>query len=843
MKRKKIIRYGLYTLFLFLTVTPTFFSCEDPYELDDKEPDWLGASIYNYLESSGEYSYYLKLIHSVSDAGMDYAEVLSKTGSKTLFVAKDEAFERFFQSNQYGIRSFDEMSDAQKRAILFASMLDDAYLLEMLSSTPGGGGVPPARGQAMRRVTSWQILDSIPIEKGDYLPQNVYWERFKENGIHVLRDNTRWTMVHFMQAYLTSKNITDEDITYITGIQRQKYDAHIFGIKVIGKDVTCKNGYVHVLEDVLFPPSNMAQYIRDNKETSLFNHFLERYCAPYPDIPNTLEYRRTNPNFTDTIFYKRFFTTDFPNDPQGRKKEGTLTFDPGINAYSAGGSMATDMAAMFVPNNAALDEYFNNGAGKFLKERFGEWDSIPDNVLSVLVSNHLRPSFNTSVPSRFAALQDKMGTPIGIKPADIQYAQVCPNGVVYVTDNVYAPTEYISVVAPVLIGANTKIFNWAIKNQQFDLYLLSMVNRFTFLVPTDEEFNNYLNPVSVAKPIQERWKFTYDTRTANVRVTVYDANTGDSIRALTASTTVGDNSNEVNNAINDIMDNHIIVGDLVPGKRFYSTKGGATLWIDPESGNLPLMQGGGNIEQGTGYVYPSIVYPMQNGNTFLLNSIMQMPTRSVYDILQNEEQFSKFFELCQGSTTVEITEGGKTTVYGGNIFYKDKSFAGIDLNVEFFNTFHYTVYVPTNEAIDAELASGRIKTWDDINAQDDEGLYINTLQERAAETAKLYAFLRYHFQDNSVYISGEPIDRSFETATLNPEIEKFYKIAVQGDGNSLTLTTAAGETAHVLKGDNKYNIMARDYKFNNADPTRANRIETSSFAVIHQVDKVLNYKN
>ena len=73
-------------------------------------PSWLGESIYKELQQSsqleGTFNTYCKLIDD-----MGYTEVLSKTGSKTIFPANDEAFERFFAcgNNKLGVSIYDEL--------------------------------------------------------------------------------------------------------------------------------------------------------------------------------------------------------------------------------------------------------------------------------------------------------------------------------------------------------------------------------------------------------------------------------------------------------------------------------------------------------------------------------------------------------------------------------------------------------------------------------------------------------------------------------------------------------------------------------------------------------------
>ena len=77
-------------------------ACKDEFLLDDKKPDWLNASIYESLEKSGNFTMYLRLLadKDVNPANArPLTEELSKTGSKTVFVADDAAWKAFFEKN------------------------------------------------------------------------------------------------------------------------------------------------------------------------------------------------------------------------------------------------------------------------------------------------------------------------------------------------------------------------------------------------------------------------------------------------------------------------------------------------------------------------------------------------------------------------------------------------------------------------------------------------------------------------------------------------------------------------------------------------------------------------
>jgi len=833
--KQNVMKKIYFYVFLFFWTSLFFVACQDNYIYNDKEPEYLGASIYDYLEQNGNFKYYLQIVNSVQDAGTNYAEVLKKTGTKTVFVADDKAYDAFFANNPYGIKKFEDFTVAQKRAILFSGMLDDAYLMEMLASTPGAGSDnPPNKGQALRRYTSWQVLDNVQYETGDEMPNTPSWAPYKDQGIYILSDNSRWTMVHFIDAEMRTQGITPEDFTYLSktpenpgGSQWNTNDAYIFSSKIIQKDIICKNGYINVLDKFQLPPDNMGEYIRKSSDTRLFSHFLERYCAPYFDMTNTLNYRKINSDFLDkNLYVKRFFTAsnqyypDANGNPDPTKKVATLLkFDPLNNMATS--SIVSDMAAIFVPTDEAFNQYFSDtGSGKILKERYGTWDNVPDDVMSVLLNNHFWNSFLLTTPSRFSTIENQMGISLGIKKEDVIYTTICSNGAIYHVNKVYPPSDYASVIAPVIFGVNTKIMYWAIKNLRFDLYLLSLENKFSFVVPTDDVFNNYVYPVSIGKRSPERWKFYY-TSSNTVQATRYDVN-GDSIGVVT-------NTNLISNALNDIVDNNIIVGDIEDGKTYYQTKGGATMKVTG-SGIGMTLDCGGNSEQNEKVSVASI-YNQENGKTYLTDKIVQTPTQSVFSTLQAHSEFSEFFSLCNSVYPITVDK----VVYGGSIFVNFSQAAGITPNVSFFNTYNYTVYVPTNAALDQAYRQGRYKTPEEIS--------LLPLEEQGPAMQELYEFLRYHFQDNSIYIGGNSYSNAwFETATMNTNTEKFRRLYVTNSSNSMSVRGENGATANVVTGGGLYNLMARDYLFDSSSIANAAGIVTSSFAVVHQIDAVLDFK-
>jgi len=859
-------------LIIGLLIGNIMFSSCDVYQYDNKEPDWLGASIYDYMKADGHFTNYVKLVDD-----LNYSEVLGKTGSKTLFVANDSSFNVFYKSNPWGVKDYTQLSLAQKKLILNFGMINNAYLTDMLSNYFNGSLKEAA---AFRRETAVSVLDSLPFETGNKLPTSAYWDNYRIKGIHLLKDNTPWTLVCMTPKFLAQAQITDADFKSISGIERSGNDVDVFSSKVIKRDITCKNGYLNVLDNVLIPPVNMAEYVSTNTNTKTFSKLMDRFCVPVYDGMSTIQYRQNHPEFSDSIFVKCYFATygGTTTDPIAKKSltsDMLLPFDPGWNSYTrttSGYSLESDMAAMFVPNDEAMKNYFEVGDGTILKDRFQTWDNVPTDILPLFLKRHMRTSFIESVPSRFSTMVDADNSDMRVSPDDIAKSYIGTNGVVYETKKVYAPVDYASVYGPVLLSANdaspdnkTKIFKWAILQNDFRLYLNSIESDasratgtkfiYSFFVPTDEYFKNYVEPIAIGKNIPGALKFWYNSTTSAVNATIYkyDKTTNtllDSVGVITPSSVLSPYSDFLVNRLLDILNSHVVVGNVESGKDYYLTKGNVALKVRGSGLDLKVA-GDENLKRGE-EVNVNKVYNQTNGTTYFIDKPIQAPLQSVYQVLSETPEFSSFFSLLTGNFPA-----------ANQIFVKKTNYYGIDYNVKFFNTFNYTVYVPTNKAIDDAIQAGVISPWE-TTTSGIVGINQMIAADQTVAIQKLERFIRYHFQDNSVFSDNQSYSSKYQSATMKLDDKptyfstfknKYYQIRVDNNAGNITLTTDNNTTAHVISTPGLYNIMTRDYVFNktpsafkdidgtgSGDSYSASLITTSSTAVIHQIDNVLTFQ-
>ena len=963
---KRLCKFGRNALgaLLALSVCGATYSCKDDYKLDDETPSWLGSSIYEYLAEQGNYTNFVRLI---DDLG--YKEVLARTGSKTLFVADDAAFQTFYQTNAWGARSYDQLTQPQKKLLLNTAMINNAYLLEMMSSKEAGGGTNdlPQKGLCLRRETAADITDSIPHLYAGDLPVNYnedgkeihYWDRFQQKGIYLVLDGTTPMITHFLTAQMANNDITTADFQILTGQTRSENDAHVYGSKVLEQDITCQNGYINRLERVLVNPQNMAEVLRTNGKTNIFSHLMDRFSVPIYSATLTQRAKDLYGEDIDSVFQKRYFAirsqgnntlySDAGTDPKGNPGGNTvfdnasnkpLPFDPGWNTYQSDSktSKEQDMAVIFSPNDTKLMEYFFSGGGlPLIKAYAPEYidritpqtadldlvyhaiDKIPRDRIRALLNNLMKESFNGSVPSKFETIKNSAQDAMFNKNYDfhrdnIDTVLLANNGIIYVMDEVTTPAEYAAVSAPALIETDKRIFNYAIESAalggiptNYSAYLLAMSSRFSFFAPKDDDFW-YIDPLSFYNPTKSgtrltarAFHFTWDEKTNTPNAEgynyIYDLATGEGIIDKTGTAT-NITTTVYGNRLKDMLETHTIIHEdnsertgidetqtgVECSQHYFVSKNGAVIYVKDaanraQEGNPMTILGGWSLGDNT---LPTDDEPLQNvtvtafadqseqtngygnGFAYTIDRPIQPTIESVFSALYNNPEFLMFFELCQTDAEVlqeigitSTSERNKFNIFenGGGLPCYDRQTGDLvsnATNVRFFNNYRYTIYVPTNEAILDAFERG-LPTWQDlrdileldIEPEDRQELTKEELDARnervKAMATVIVNFVKYHFQDNSVFADVPAIrTTAYETGTMNSETQTYHKLTVSSTGGgTLSVKDNAGHTRNITSDKN---IVVRDYITAKQTGTDRNTITSSSSAVLHGIDGVLDYK-
>jgi hypothetical protein len=870
------------------------------------QPEWLGNSIYERLEEGievdGQTKTFKTTLRLIDD--LKYKETLSKTGSKTLFVASDDAYQAWFNSNNiFGVRSYEDLSEGQKKQLFNGTMINNAYLIELMSNIPAkSDNTLPESGMCMRRETAASSLDNIPVLNVEDFPINKAiaddpvnraWGSVRNQGknIHIMKDETSAPMIHFLPQFMEKNNITDNDLYVISNHASESVqDSWVNGRKVISNEQTCKNGYIYVVDGVIESTPNMAEIINTNSNTTQWAKLLNRFSVPVAmDKASQEEFWRLHPEYanTDSLYTLSYLNYSGNHElytPTGRRDDvlnasGLLKFDPGWNQYMADNTtiiMQNDAATMLVPNNKALAEWFDSGSGKVLKDKFGSWDNIPYETLVKLLNVNMQESFVASVPSKFPSILDDSQRSMGITIADIDSCIMGCNGVVYITNKVFAPSEYSSVMFPALIQSTSDysvIYHALSSNytptyvtnngaaKDFTPYLTAMDSKFSLIIPFNSEswlkfaagdikFLSFIDPCSYGLPQQYLLVFYYYKEQINCAAyPVIMAPDGS--WELTSGTVYGLTADIAVNRLYDYLDNSILLEDITPDKTMYKTKAGSVIKAFKE-GNDMYFQGGLQLHTGEKIKASSkYIYDMGsggNGTTYGVNNeedleygrvhIPMTSAKSVYEILKEDKDKGGdhlFYDLIYGDESGKGLFGTKDGKYYCLNPAENK-------NLTVFDNYNYTIYVPTDAAIKQMIDNGYLPTWDDYNNSESE-------DEKAVIADRIHSFVRYHIQDNSVYIGGDKVSNfQYESGKLNPKNNRFYSIYVTQDGNSLTVKDQLGRTytANVAAS----NKCSREYWIEWGSGVKLDNLSLNSFkcniaassnAVLHKINGVLLY--
>ncbi len=989
-----------------LALGGSFSACQDEYTLDDAKPVWLNSSIYETLESDGSYTNYLRLIADPDvNAGesdeSSLVQILSKTGSKTVFAANDQAWQNFFEANKklpkanpwHYAQSYEQLSKNQKKLLLHTSMLNNAITMESLSSN---SGETPTPGMYLRRYTDVEVVDTITKIAVTDLPKSYWtedkqateeglaqrevdqWSRIRNGGllgydsIYMVMDSSLTMMIHFTNEYMAKKQITDEDFRVIMGRERITSDVHIYDALLDSADIVCENGYINMTEKPLVPLTNMAEAIRTSGKTNIYSHILDRFSVPFQNKTVARLYSKLNPDFleTDTMYTKRYYskrsygstnTTDvaLTNDERGNlfaNGEAILKFDPGWNEYfPSGESPETDMGAMFVPNDAQMIEYFNNGGGKTLLEEYtkdnhiGQYnvndletlfmdiDQIPLSIFYSIINHGMFDSFVASVPSKMlkqreTTTQEQIFTEPDTKlvkeGGNIDTVLVTCNGALYIMNNVFTPSDFNCVATPAFIRSTNKIMRWAvysdatlsspIMNVNYYAYLKAMQSRFSFFMPNDEAMQYYYDPMSFTSRYPRVMRFLYTSgnfpfatkSSKGVSVLAnFDVTTGTIGRDLSTQTT---NQQEVVNRMRQLLEHNTIVHENginainTEEDEYYLSKNGMGIKVTRGQNGEGVIkaQGGFQLEnerEGLAHNHPGILYcnvlekgEYKNGCTFTLDAPLIPAARSVFSVISNIKRGQKgepqeyndetviasnpyyeFFRLCNEANwdlivksglvdendkkyDVSTSQGQTALTKAVNKYMTFIDNNAVDYNIQFFDNFNYSVFIPTNEAIREAVANG-LPTWESIEEDFNNSLDPATEQLKSAadslriryKITYLTNFIRTHFADNTVFADKSDMNAEMFTSSFNNETGLFVKSFIQREGGMLKVkdNTASGQwiTTKYTTDDGRdvKNIMTCDRECNSKvkDQSMNNKTtDATSYAVIHLINGVLNHE-
>lgn len=813
-----------------------------------------------------------------------------------VFPANDDAFARFFAggNNVFGKSSYDKLTYEEKSRLFWGAVVKNYE--------DSNGDV------FLNTLDSWYYHREF-VTKDKWPVSDYFAAKNYRKDMCLVYDNTSMSYTKFTGDGKLTTVGDDSDFSIITGRKYEPNMAVVNNTQVLTNPATgekaamqCSNGEIFQIENVNVNLDNMAQVLRSSENMKHVSRMLDYFAVPYyffkEEEDSVFAVRYLSKYSQNKVFNSPVLKTVIPNSC-------LLTFDPGWNDFKPSISELSGKAAMLVPTDKALEDYFSND-GAYILKTFGapgiscapadlhntldqHLDAMYRNnpeLITSLLNNMMFPDLSKAVPSKFAKLMDQNNNFLNASKADLhkgangEYAvHVANNGVIYEMDKVYAPEIYGSVLGPVSLSPDTKIMGTMLMDHSETVgypatfgadmyyYLTAVQSKFALLVPTDNDDFYYIDPAS---------KFDYDgmkalkfVKTDNpncrlgicVQVYMYDR-WSNTISDYPLTGIVPIETGYFNTQIQELMNSHTIVLDNMNGlggNHYYKTKNGAAIYVPDATAS--------NVNSSTIQVNPDVmnstvtgVQSLKNGTIYQMDRPVQPVVKSVFDVLSEHYAYEDFLTFLEGFSECEDALYAADILsyqmdrYEMQAVKKQWAVFGDNNEMTLLNAYNYTIYAPKNMM---EAYRNGLPTWSEVrslveeinstyNAQDE----ITMKRQLKEKLTKMRDFVRYHVQEGSVFVDTTVPSEQFPTVK-GDQLGIPQSLSWVKNGSSVAVKDEVKSGRSFTPTIVDANMMAREVAVSEERSGRDvegrtfmyKNIVSSSFVVIHGIDKPLCYNS
>ncbi len=853
-------------------------------------------------EYLSENPHYRTAHHLFEDCGLMHYPLDNEDASVTLILADDEAFNRFFAANPWNVTSYEALSDWQKRQLVAGMLIEHPLPSDSLLYLPGNKirtnirtGISDKYSPAvfsLRRPTTTELTAAYPT--ADSLQTRHIW----------LSEYNRTRLPIWTSDLVNRKGLTEEDFTHLVHSPGQNglYGSYLNGTSLLPQLVRCSNGIIYQAAEATIAPTDMATVLRQDGRFGLFSYILDLFSTLRYDQDATESARKNDLIAdSDSVFVKRYYSelnadgVPFNQTPDGTPVFYQLPFDPSWSDFHQPGIMPEELnATLFAPTDQAIEQYLlPGGRGAYLIDSYAQKENnrenlleniatIPKTILNAYVINYMKTGM--FVPSTLENIQTIAYNPLFPAGKPWAYAEsplAASNGLVYPLRTVIAPDAYNTALGIAATAPNMNIFQWALhaddraitnpSNAPLHTYaaqkLSDQHDSFITFIPTNEALSRYYDPISHSLPSSVAWrifKFAEPTR-GNIATTGPDCQsfTYDPVTGQMGSRGTTVTSAARNNRLADILNSHIIrlkPGNGVPKPGFYETLGGSIVWFDGSS-----IQGGWQIDHRASI---GIQKAYKTGNepvnyTYTIHTLLQPTIQSVYARLHADAEespyklFAELLEMDRGllddiGIGKDLTPEEREKELNRHMLFTNRNTC-VDLNVALYTPdTHYTLYVPSNKAMEQAIADGLPTLTDIVALIAERDVKLTAAEEeKKAEIRQNYnakarrmlaciqQFIKYHFQHTQVPVNGQQPGGTYTSLCPDETLSRFVPLQVNvNEATGISVTDRNGRTCHVITPQS--NVFARDMYLDGNSLERATRINNSSYTTIHVIDQYLN---
>lgn len=413
-------------------------------------PPWLGGTSIEILEDTTGYSTFIALMDKA-----EYREAIEKQ-LFTLFVPNDEAFNAYFQ--EMGIAGVDELTTDQAENLFALHVLPNARSAYQLKYEYYWGELQGPTGEYASLFFRKQTNSST----NNYKELVRYNEQYKGEEL-IMYGADKLVSLFSKDFFEDFFGATDgSDYTFLFPESQWGDNLNWHNAMVTDPEVKTASGFIYFVDQVVGPMPSIEEYFIENEDRFGLYYDIAQRFAEYTRQPSS----QSEDNI---VRYKKTYRTieDFAEE------RGPNTASP---------NFFKDIWSIYVPTDAALQEYLDNTVYKY----YESLDSVPEVTLYYIVQTHISRSLGlrSKIKNSFF---NYFGDPIPMTDADFESGYMCSNGPFYGINKVLEPSVFSCVPGRLFFDDDYTTFLFALEAVGLTSSLADPEADVTLFAVTNEE--------------------------------------------------------------------------------------------------------------------------------------------------------------------------------------------------------------------------------------------------------------------------------------------------------------------------------------------------------------------
>jgi uncharacterized surface protein with fasciclin (FAS1) repeats len=714
------------SLLLLSCVALLLVSCEKELHDRYKTPDNINGTIYKQLKASPNHQLFAKAIELV-----DMKNNLDGRAPMTVFAPNDDSMKKWLASKNAS--SIEDVDKADLEIAINVHLVRNVFSNELIN----------------------QMNDIVPRRLKTFAKKPISFET---------SDNKEYALYHgekFMPVFTPNVFAEDEisDPNYnIQKIFNKAYNGSLmYGNSNVTETLTCTNGYLNYVDDVVKTSSNVEDWIQNNSEYSLMADLYQRYSFYDYDSRYSEKYAQ----YADSIFIKFYAAGNINQESTAALFSGSLL------TYSM-----VEERSFFMIKDASLRDYLER---ELLNSEVSSINEI-NPVTSIYFLRNLL-GYETYWPENINSdiFRNQFGAKLSIDiDADVDTVAMCSNGLVYGLNKVPEIEVFNSVIdLPFKYPSSDYMLYLASYSQTMNELLDARTSKKAYLADNDA-----WKRAGITIDIKDPKKLGDEEFTLTPEGRDVDATPVNVSRWVLGQFI----TNEI--PFNDEFDLGLTLNNFqVVLVKEDEILGGGDIYLNESSAQI--------ISTGV---------ERSNGTRFQVDDIIKPSLSLCWEIISKDDNYAELYKLFQ--KVGGFKTNSETGEFGSCPFIPSGPY--------------YTIFAPTNEAIIEALDNGEIPI-DEINPDLSQEQIDNPNTPKHLVYSELANWLKYHFvpinpntRDN-YYLPNENQDAPVESALLDlnnstQQKKVYYELSllIQGDpdtgvNNGFSVTGQNGASANVLK--------------------------------------------